>query len=390
MANIFDIPLVNPLRFFQQTDITYNTSSGSVLNPGFNPNYNTRQFDADFFRRSLQDWQDMTDFIQPFQQGDKLSIQWIGSDTTTANYVCRVLDCEGRTFSTETITGAAAGSNKRYDVNIPLYNKPEGVYFVQLQHIQTGADLFMISEPIHVKEYHDNTIRLDYYNSYNDQGVIYDTANNTINFSLRIPGDISELTTGSVFVVYEDQPRNLEMIGGKPYRSFKLTAGGYTNPIPEYLADKLERVLICDTLRIEGTYYTREESSKLEKQNVKNNPLSYYTIQLRERYNYDAIEVQQVECIVMGDVPTTPYFFVKEITINGTTYSVQKMFTGANNFLAYLNTNAFFSTIYNSGYFAINSEDKLTFVKYDSYTIANTWELDSADVLSYGLSLIHI
>lgn len=388
MANIFDIPILAPIRFFKQSDITLNISS--ALFGTFNPSYNSRTFDADFYQRILQDYEDEGTFIQPFQTCDVIRFNFIGSDTTASNYVCRILDCNGRAYPLSSSTVAQNNSTaitggKLYDYRIPLYNYPEGKYFIQIQHIQTGEDVYMISEPFHVKEFHDNTIRIDYWNSFNDQGVMFTT--DSIKFQLRVPGAVRELTTGSKFFVYEDQPLNLEMIAGKPYRSFRLNIGAMQYPVAEYIADKVERALICDSVMIDGKYYTREEGSKLEKQEVKNNPLAYYGINMRERYNESSIEVQDVETVVLGDMPQTESFYVKEITLATTTYSVQKMFTGKTNFLAYLNSTSFTSSILTDGFFAEDSNSKLVFNKYTDFTISGTWELASNDVLLYGLKV---
>lgn len=62
------------------------------------------------------------------------------------------------------------------------------------------------------------------------------------------------------------------------------------------------------------------------------------------------------------------------------------MFTGKVNFLAYLNTTSFTSSILTDGYFA-ESNGSLVFVKYESFTISGTWELASNDVLLYGLKV---
>lgn len=325
MANIFDIPILAPIRFFRQSELTLNISA--ALLGAFNPSYNSKQFDADFYQRTLQDYEDEGIYIQQFQNCDNIRFNFIGSDTSAANYVLRMLDCMGRAYP---LTGSTIAQNnstaitggKLYDYNVPLYNIPEGKYFLQIQHIQSGDDLYMISEPFHVKELHDNTVLLKYWNSYNDQGVMFTT--DSIKMSIRIPGALRELTTGSKFFVYEDQPLNAEMISGKPYRTFKLIAGGRDMAVPEYIVDKLERITLCDSLMIDGKYYTREEGSKWEKQEVRLNPLAYYTLSMRERYNESSIEVQQVETVVMGTMPQTGAFFVKEITLATTTYSVQK------------------------------------------------------------------
>lgn len=112
MANIFEFPHLNPVRFFLQSDITYNTSTGSILLGVFNPSWQNKQFDSDFLSRMLRDWVDQEKYLQPYQQSDVIKFQWSGSDATSGNYVVRLLDCEGRTYATQThsqITGTFDG-----------------------------------------------------------------------------------------------------------------------------------------------------------------------------------------------------------------------------------------------------------------------------------------
>lgn len=382
MANIFEFSYSNPVRFYHQSDITLNTSSGSILLNSFNPSYNFKTWDKDFFVRVLKAWQDTETYKAKFQQCDPIIFQWSGSDATSANYVVRLLNCDGTTYAVQIhsqITGTFDG-NKVYECKINTALIAEGTYHIQVQHIQTGADVFCISEPIEIKSLHTYSCQLRYFNSYNKDNIKF---NNDIEFIARVDGHISEFTPEASFYVYEDQPKNLEMLSGKVARQFLFTLVN----LPEYKLDQINRMTLMDSLYIDGVAYTRVEGAKFEQRGTDHNPLKTYSIQLRERYNNDSTEVEQTETIQIAVLPETSRFYVKRITIAGSIVTMETDFAGANNFVDYLNNLVLTKVVNLSGFFAIADDGYLHYRKATGETISGTYSLDSTDVLPYGLDL---
>jgi hypothetical protein len=382
MANIFEFPKVNAVRFFLQSDITYNTATGSILLGVFNPSWQNKQFDSDFLSRMLRDWVDQEYYLQPYQQSDVIKFQWSGSDVTSANYVVRLLDCEGRTYATQVhsqITGTFAGL-KVYECFIGCATIPEGVYFIQIQHIQGGADVFAISEPIHIKQVHERSMLIKYSNSYNSQNVKY---NNGMNFLLRVHGFIGEMTPDADYHVYEDQPHNLEMISGKVHRSFQI----HLHKAPEWIADKLNRATICDTFQIDGIYLTRPENGKIEAERVKENPLCDYTLTMRERYNDDSVVIDDIQSISIAQLPTTSQFYVKTITLGGSSVIMEQGFTGAANFVDYLNNLVHRNIVNLDGFFSVADDGYLYYSKASGETISGTYQLTAGNILPYCMEI---
>lgn len=382
MANIFEIPKANPIRFYHQSDITLNTASGSILLNVFNPSHNYKTWDSDFFYRVLKAWQDKTVYFTPFQQCDPIIFQFSGSDTTTSNYVVRILDCEGRTYSTELITqisGTFSGL-KVYECKIKTNRIPPGVYFIQVQHLQTGADVFMLSEPVEIKQIHDKTFQAIYTNSYNRGNVKF---NNDIQFVARFEGFISEVVNDADFNIYEDQPKNAELISGKTFKTCTLQV---TN-VPEYRIELLNEITMMDTFIIDGKYYTRAENAKFERRGNEHNELKTYTIQLRERYNEDSLEVDEFEVKSVATLPTTDLFYIKSITIGGSIITMEYDFTGARNFVDYLNNVILTQGVSLTGFFSVSEDGSMYYKRGRGETISGTFSLSSANVLPYGLEL---
>ena len=380
MANIFEIPLLNPLRAIWQSD-KLNSDAGTVLYQAFNPSYNYRNIDSDWYYRTLKEYEQKQPYVQPFQQSDTIRVQWIGSDNTSGYYDhIKLLDSNGSDTGVSISVGSmVVGSNTLYTITLPLWNINEGKYFLSVYHHPASNDrTYIIFEPFHVKQVHIKTVRIDYYNSFNDQSVIYPTS--AYIPQLRVHGCITDVTNDSKFNVYEDQPMNLEMVSGIPYRTFELTLGG-SKGIPQWYADIIERALLTDTLTIDGIAYTRAEGAKLEAKKEAGKPLNMYTIKLRERYNTATLDIVQKKSYIVGAMPQTDYFWIETMTINAASVNVRKMFKGKRNFLDYLNA----THLLTYGYWAEDYNNNLVFVLNSVTTTISTTTLTTANTLAYGV-----
>ena len=379
MANIFEIPLLNPLRAIWQSD-KLNSDAGTVLYQAFNPSYNYRNIDSDWYYRTLKEYEQKQPYVQPFQQSDTIRVQWIGSNTSGHYDHIKLLDSNGSDTGVSISVGSSVvGSNTLYTITLPLWNINEGKYFLSVYHLPASNDrTYIIFEPFYVKQVHIKTVRIDYYNSFNDQSVIYPTS--AYIPQIRVHGCITDVTNDSKFNVYEDQPMNLEMVSGIPYRTFELTLGG-SKGIPQWYADIIERALLTDTLTIDGIAYTRAEGAKLEAKKEAGKPLNMYTIKLRERYNTATLDIVQKKSYIVGAMPQTDYFWIETMTINGLGYQIRKMFKGKRNFLDYLNA----TYLLTYGYWAEDYNNKLVFVLNSVTTTISTTELTTANTLAYGV-----
>lgn len=377
MSNILEIPLLNPLRPVLQT-MKVAADSGTIKYYAYNPQYNSLNTDDGFYIENLKFYEDKNNYIQPFQQSDTLRLQWFSTDITTANFTVQILDSQGKVYTTTTVTQETGSYNGMYlyTIKLYLYNIPEGNYFVRIRYKHTGTTYsYVLFEPFNVKQIQDNTVRIDYSNSYNDQNVVYPS---NFKFQLRVKGCITEVSTESKFNVYENQPFDLEMVAGIPYRIYELTFG-VGKGIPEWLSDKLERAFLCDNTYVDGKLYTRNEGSKIEAKKTIGNPLSQYTLKLRDRTNPYTSNYGMLHKS-LGTLPQTKYFWVNGITINGVSQTVNKQFAGARNFIDYLNA----VLLPYDGYFAEDVSHNLIFVS-NGTAISGTWTF--SNYLEYGIRL---
>ncbi len=294
MAYNFDVSPLNPLKFYQLSD--YLEAFKPSTNPNqyniFNANYNYRQFDADFFYRNIKTFDEKRGYYQPYQQGDIIRIQFLGVDDIVGGayagnpYTCYLLDACGSIVGTYNVTSPSAtlvnGSRIR-EVYIPLFNVAEGYYQVAIRRRQISVFDYsrwhIISEPIWVLQQHHNTTLIEYSNTDNTQGILFEFG---MQFQFRVHGALMELETQSKFNVYEDEPMNLTMLSSVPYRKWTWNIGGEGFQIPEWMADKIERITGCDTMLIDGKQYTRAEGAKLEANRKPLTPIASYKMNLRE------------------------------------------------------------------------------------------------------------
>lgn len=370
MAQIFEIPPINPIKLYKQSDIFGPAIAGFNAFNAFDPNINDKGMDSDFFYRNLRSWMTKRNYWQPYQQGDSITLQWVGLDDEagpTITYVVRILDCNGTVVKSANASSTAVGSSYIREVEIPLYDVLEGKYFVQIQNLSllTNYDFWVISEGIEVKQYHANTSLIKYSNTSNDQGIFWETG---LIMQKRIHAYM-KVNPDAKFNVYEDQPLNLQMLSGVPFREWILSIGVDSKPFPPYELDILNRVFLCDTLQIDNTLYTLNEGAKFEVQQADKFPLMTANIAMREKVNNQDLVIVNYEPIVMGNAPTAEWFFVKQLdqTTPGTVYPISKYFHGAINFVNYLNT----SQAYDDSHYAIDSQGRIVFITTDATKYAD-------------------
>lgn len=374
--NKFIIPQINPIKLYRQSDV-FNTESFSLATYGaFDPNQNTRTIDEDFFALNIPSWADQVKYAKPFQQGDKLVLNWLGQDdSVTGPYHIRFINCKGELIKDVLATkdSTAVGSYYIWYCSISLWDIPEGTYFIQLlcQGFLTEPDYFCISEPICIKQKHENTMLIKYWSSTNNQGAFYEI--DDVKFEVRYPASLVELNPSATFEVYENQPLDLTLLSGTPYREWKLEFAVDAKYFTQNDIDLINRISLSDYWYVDGLRITRSEGSKLEIGRQEKNPLVSASINVRETINDQDLKVNElIPIVVSGFVYTENYFYVGAIYLatSSTTIDIKLAFNNSTNFINYLNT-VLFSSFYNlTSYFALNAKNELVYITDNSVTHA--------------------
>jgi hypothetical protein len=369
--NYFNISSANPLKFYKQADV-FNTIANTDLNT-FNPQFNKRNFDDDFYYRNIDRWVESRLYYQQFQQSDYIRLQWGGTDKLSGGitpYIIAILDCQGnivKQFNTSFLYPSVPilyNGDYLWEAYVDLFDVPEGRYIVQMKresNLFGVPDSCLISEPIEIKTTHRDSKLFNYLNTTNANDVYYETG---IQFQFRIDASFTELTTDSKFNVYEDQPMNLELLGGVKFRQWTLE---FRN-IPLWVCDKLELLFLHDQLKIDGIFYTRIDGSKIAITKNEGNSLCSAKIEVREKINKISLEVSSVYT-KRFHINNNTYilsnsraFYVDSLTYGTTTINIERYFLGHTEFLNYLNLTIGANALTNNTdycFFAVNDFGEL-------------------------------
>jgi hypothetical protein len=378
MSNLIDFPLINPVKIFQQREFPA-TPASNVSQSAFNINYNNTPFDRDWYVNRLSEFEEKVEYLQPYQKGDKIWIQW-RTEATTGFFRTYLLDCNGEDVSgplfavPQTVNGVTF-----YTLGIQLYSYPEGKYFIQIRHFDT-VQTYFISEPIHLKEIHDNTILIEYWNSYNAYSVFFEQSG--IRFQLRVPGEIKEMLPKSNREVYDDNNLSQTLLSARSYREWLFIIGANGEKVTQWLADKVSRSFDCDNNSTDGHFYTALGDGALEPNRLPGYPLSSWSMTLRDRDNNDTVIMSDLGYFNLGPLPETSRFYVKGFqytqatfppTVGNVTWELP--FTGARNLIDFLNNTPFLDItgLIQGGEFTQNQEGDLIYL-YSTQLEKATWE----------------
>lgn len=290
MANRIIIPHENPLQFYKEV-------------PDVDTRFNTRDFDDWYFSDTILPWQQKVHWCQPWQRSDNLKLQ-IQSNVAPVNLL--LFNYEGGLVDTIPFNQVLQNENDPdmfvYQVDVDMSGYPETSYYFQMRFGSDPVAITLQSENINLSEKIENTILLEYSNPTFRGDMIFETG---IQPGMRIPGVKKYKAPASKNTIFEDQTMDQTMIRCVNYRIWELSIGG-SKGIPDYMADKIDRMLGCKTVIIEGKYYTKTDGS-IEPNEVENYPLRGWKIDIRERTNansrlYENEVAQNIKVAVMINV----------------------------------------------------------------------------------------
>lgn len=166
---------------------------------------------------------------------------------------------------------------KCYEATFDFSDLEEGVYQIQASYVNDAQqNVTYYSEPIELKEIHEDTIRIEYKNSENNFDLIFETDFVGI---LRVEGAILNFKPASDDVIYNDQDRNSTTVYSLPYDIYQLFIGGKEG-VPDWLVSKVNRSFSFDILSLDGEYYNKVEGAKFEETRAPDYPFSGQSIEI--------------------------------------------------------------------------------------------------------------
>lgn len=169
-----------------------------------------------------------------------------------------------------------------------------GYYYLLLN---VGTSTVWVSEVLYISTDPIANTLLSQYSHYEYYGGIIFEAG--IELSMRIPSVLKFKAPSSKDTLYEDQPLNIEMIKSVPYRLWDWIIGD-AKGLPPWFIDKINWILGCNSLKLDGRLYAKNEGAELEQNQAELYPMAGYTIEMREKLNRDSI-------IYVDDTPLVTY-----------------------------------------------------------------------------------
>lgn len=266
MSNIIKIPFINPIKY---TQVDYDQL----------PQYLSKHMDDYPYIGAIRSYEQVTNYFQIWGNVDSIRQQMYSN---IGPVQMNVLDCEGTVLLTSNWTQLQEDLNnptlflRESDLDLSPFDS--GVIFLQLDF---GGLYFLISEPLIISESLDDTLLIEFTNSTFYENMIFEGG---FTPTLRIAGQIKFKEPGSKRIIYEDDPLNSEILDAKNFRSWTFLIGGVTG-IPDYMIDKVNRIIGCNDLRIDGRAFTVDPGGKLENESLDGYPMRGWRIDLREKYN---------------------------------------------------------------------------------------------------------
>ncbi len=255
--------------------------------------------------KHIDDWQ-FTDTIHDFEQRVCFSQYWQLNDTIKlqykSNYAPMTLELYRATDDARMHSVSFSQVRQDYfqpeffiyEVSLSLQAFAEGEYYFKIK-VGSPVNLTLTSELQIFSERIENSLLLEYLHRKFYCDVFFETG---FAPSIRIPGIMKPKAPASKDNVYEDQELNMTMLKSQPYCLWTLSIGS-SEGIPPWLVKRLNAILGCSSLKIDGRFYTKNEGAKLDENAQEFYPMAGYSIELREMLNRSSV-IYEDEVVIEG------------------------------------------------------------------------------------------
>lgn len=267
-------PLINPVEFYDEAFTA-------------DPQFNSKHINDYKFADMIYPWQQATIFKQIWQLDNSIRLQF---RSDTGPHAWKLYTCEGALIDTDNFDQVLENADNPgefiYQADIDLTPYTAGNYLLKIEiGVGTGPggapQKILVSEPLIFSDTFENSLLLQYKNSSFFNEVIFETG---FIPEIRLNGRLFYKSPASKDTVYEDQELNETIVESKSYDLYELQLSDELG-IPDWMIRKLNMILGCDELIIDGRYFTKSEGSKLEQTEQEGYPMRGWKIELREQLN---------------------------------------------------------------------------------------------------------
>lgn len=274
MAEVIKLPALNPLQFHK--------ASGG-------------KFACD----ELPSFEEDKIYMQKFiRSSDSIAFQVQVHEDYISAIGFYIEDLQG---NATTMTGSSLGVINGYENwhihQDSLTTFADGVYFVVLEvTINMGAGDVVkkyVSEPVQMVSELPESLLIEYSHSRNEFDMAFypdGTVDSKLTYYLRVEGGIPSdgFIPGSKDAYFIDQGRDVNLLDSTPYNVYKFTFGPKEG-IPNWLANKINRILSLQEVVINDIQYTKNDGAKFEPIREKEYPFAGWQIEMVKVESEDSV-----------------------------------------------------------------------------------------------------
>ena len=277
--------------------------------------YHAGHLDTDWQRDLILPFQAPAYYHQKVERGDRFRFEVKCIDNIA--HALTVINCQGVTVLTITESGSEALpgdltpagdqlTTYLYKLSDLSALTVDGVYYFLFSVTYDVSHSYQeISEPITLADTHPDTMLLEYSHSENKDDMLFEQMPGLRR--IRVEGYIADFQPQSSDTVYEDQDYNLDLLDSTAYRGWTFFVGRSDNGIPDWLLDKLNRIISLNYVLFNGKQYTKASAgAKWNKEASLTYPLYAANIEIREADNNEGFEHTDT-ALNIYTVPGYPY-----------------------------------------------------------------------------------
>lgn len=256
------------------------------LNATYSAQYHFKHMDIEWHRYRIGRYSQKKPFGQKWQTNDNTPLRFITNGSSMNDVV--IYNGKGTIAGTITPTNisnpAVVLPWQLWDVTIDWSLYPPNNTYYALFSFGTGIDKKeFISEPCLLKTEWPDTILIEYSHDTNQTDMIWTGFSSKI----RVEAMIHKFEPKSKTSDYEDSRMDVEILDGEPYRGWEFIL----LQSPDWLADKLNRILLLNNTLFDGYAYVKDKGAQLELVELQGSPYGIWKVPIREKNNRPGIDI---------------------------------------------------------------------------------------------------
>lgn len=221
-----------------------------------------------YFSESIPGHEEPACYAQPFNRYDEIRFQVHTGNNEQLSFGATIESLQGKSVLSIEYVALPNSIYNTYEFSSPLSKLSPGLYLVHLTVSEgPGRPIqHFYSEHVRIENIHPNTIQILYTHDQNDYDILFHPSSGSQRrFMIRVEGGFASdgFTPAASDTVYRNQEFDTVLLSSKPYYTKKLTIGSGKG-VPNWMADKINRVLSCSNVWLDGVRTTKSDGAKME------------------------------------------------------------------------------------------------------------------------------